>query len=255
MPPFFRCGHDGAAMKLLLVEDDLAIGEGLRLGLQGAGCRAQWVRRGADTLEALAAGPFDAVVLDPLGRLGTEARPRPPVLILSARSLTQDKITALHRGADDYLTKPFDFDEQLARLVALHRRARGQQPASLQFGPLAIDPLRRGRADRGPGAGRAAAGHAARGDPALAGAPRAAGVARRARIPHPLGGRAAARATDGARPRARRAAGGVAARRRHPARRTAGSGAASTTSRAWMRHRKRPPARASPNPPTAAGWD
>ncbi|MCX7663219.1 MAG: response regulator transcription factor [Tepidimonas fonticaldi] len=140
-------------MKLLLVEDDLAIGEGLRLGLQGAGCRVHWVRRGADALDALATGPFDAVVLDLglpdqdgldlLGRLGTEARPRPPVLILSARSLTQDKITALHRGADDYLTKPFDFDELLARLVALHRRARGQQLASLQFGPLAIDPLRR----------------------------------------------------------------------------------------------------------------
>ncbi|MCS6810720.1 MAG: response regulator transcription factor [Tepidimonas sp.] len=140
-------------MKLLLVEDDESIGEGLRLGLQGAGWRVLWVTHASAAQAALAAHEFDGVLLDLglpdrdglelLAALDNGSRPRPPVLILSARAHTRDKVAGLNGGADDYLTKPFDFDELLARLHALQRRAAGRPQPVLRFGALAIDPLRR----------------------------------------------------------------------------------------------------------------
>lgn len=139
-------------MKLLLVEDDLQIGEGLKLGLSCSGFQVDWVQRGQEALTALGHTPYDLLVLD-LGLPdldGTEvlrrchALPRhPPTLILSARHLTADRIHSLNLGADDFLVKPFDFDELLARLHALHRRTQGRHDPVLRLGELVIDPLRR----------------------------------------------------------------------------------------------------------------
>jgi two-component system response regulator QseB len=137
-------------MKLLLVEDDAAIGEGLQLGLHGAGFRPDWVHSGQAALTALALARYDLLVLD-LGlpdmdglQLLLQARrqsPLPPTLILSARHLPGDRVRGLNLGADDYLVKPFDFDELLARLHALHRRNLGRQDPVLRLGGLQIDPL------------------------------------------------------------------------------------------------------------------
>jgi DNA-binding response OmpR family regulator len=139
-------------MKLLLVEDDLQIGEGLKLGLAGAGFRVDWVTTGQGALAALTQTPYDLMVLD-LGLPDLDGmavlqqcqtqRLRPPTLILSARHLASDRVQGLNLGADDFLVKPFDFDELLARLHALHRRAQGRHDPLLRIDDLQIDPLRR----------------------------------------------------------------------------------------------------------------
>lgn len=139
-------------MKLLLVEDDLQIGDGLKLGLAGAGFLVDWVTTGHGALAALTQAPYDLMVLD-LGLPDLDGmdvlqqcqtlRLRPPTLILSARHLTSDRVQGLNLGADDFLVKPFDFDELLARLHALHRRAQGRHDPLLRIDDLQIDPLRR----------------------------------------------------------------------------------------------------------------
>jgi DNA-binding response OmpR family regulator len=139
-------------MKLLLVEDDLQIGDGLKLGLAGAGFLVDWVTTGHGALAALTQAPYDLMVLD-LGLPDLDGidvlqqcqtlRLRAPTLILSARHLTSDRVQGLNLGADDFLVKPFDFDELLARLHALHRRAQGRHDPLLRIDDLQIDPLRR----------------------------------------------------------------------------------------------------------------
>jgi len=139
-------------MKLLLVEDDEQIGEGLKLGLSSSGFQVDWVRMGAHALTAQATGRYDLVVLD-LGLpdmdgtdvllRGRGIAQRAPTLVLSARHLTADRIRSLNLGADDFLVKPFDFDELVARLHALHRRGLGRRDPVLRIGGLSIDPLRR----------------------------------------------------------------------------------------------------------------
>lgn len=139
-------------MKLLLVEDDQQIGEGLKLGLSCSGFQVDWVQRGQEALATLSHSPYDLLVLD-LGlpdldgtevlRRSQRMASRPPTLILSARHLTADRVFSLNLGADDFLVKPFDFDELVARLHALHRRAQGRHDPVLRLGELAIDPQRR----------------------------------------------------------------------------------------------------------------
>ncbi len=139
-------------MKLLLTEDDLQIGEGLTLGLGGAGFQVDWVQRGAQALDALRSPVYDLWVLDlglpDMDGLDLLARvqalpQRPATLILSARHVTTDRVRGLNLGADDYLVKPFDFDELVARLHALQRRALGRRDPLVTLGDLVIDPLRR----------------------------------------------------------------------------------------------------------------
>ena len=139
-------------MKLLLVEDDLQIGEGLKLGLSSCGFQVDWVQQGQQALTALRDAPYDLMVLDlglpdmdgmdVLQRCQNLAH-RPPTLILSARHLASDRIQGLNLGADDFVVKPFDFDELLARLHALHRRTQGRHDPVLRVGNLTVDPLRR----------------------------------------------------------------------------------------------------------------
>lgn len=139
-------------MRLLLAEDDPQLGDGLMVGLRQAGYAVDWVKDGIAADLALKNEPFDLLVLDlGLPRLGgmevlKRLRIRGqqlPVLILTARDATGDKISGLDCGADDYLVKPITLDELAARVRALARRAAGHAAPLLQLGDLALDPAAR----------------------------------------------------------------------------------------------------------------
>jgi two-component system response regulator QseB len=139
-------------MRILIVEDDRLLGEGLLAGLRQAGFQADWVTDGQAGLDALRAEPFSAVVLDlGLPRLSgldllrrlRAARNTVPVLILTARDTPQDVIGGLDAGGDDYLVKPFDLGELAARLRAIVRRASGSAAPLIEHGALRLDPAAR----------------------------------------------------------------------------------------------------------------
>lgn len=135
-------------MRVLLVEDDALLGDGLRAGLGQAGFAVDWVRTGSDAVHALDAEPVAAVVLD-LGLpdlsgfevlRGLRARGnKVPVLILTARDAVGDRVKGLDGGADDYVVKPVDLAELAARLRALIRRASGEAAPALRRGELELD--------------------------------------------------------------------------------------------------------------------
>ena len=136
-------------MRILLVEDDPLLGDGIKAGLVQAGFAVDWVRDGREALLALDLARHDALVLDlALPRIdGMEVlarmrakHDRTPVLILTARDAVTDRIAGLDAGADDYLTKPFDLAELQARLRALLRRATGKAAPLLRHGSLVLDP-------------------------------------------------------------------------------------------------------------------
>ncbi|BBT19300.1 DNA-binding response regulator [Metapseudomonas otitidis] len=136
-------------MRLLLVEDDPALGEGVRTGLRQEGYTIDWLQDGASALHALQTEEFDLVVLDlGLPRLnGIELLKRLrgggatlPVLILTARDATEDRIAGLDAGADDYLVKPFDLNELKARLRALLRRSTGRATVLIEHAGITLDP-------------------------------------------------------------------------------------------------------------------
>jgi two-component system response regulator QseB len=139
-------------MRILLIEDDPMIGDGLRAGLAQLGFTVDWFTDGATGFAALASAPYDAVVLD-LGlpaRDGLDvltqwrARGRDePVLILTARDTLDDRLQGLHGGADDYLGKPFALAEVAARLQALIRRRHGRATPLLRHGDIVMDPAAR----------------------------------------------------------------------------------------------------------------
>jgi DNA-binding response OmpR family regulator len=139
-------------VRLLLVEDDEMIGDSLRATLRHQGFAADWVRDGRAADAVLASEHFDAVLLD-LGlpqRSGIDVlksmRARgdlTPVMVLTARDALADKVAGLDAGADDYLVKPFELDELLARLRALLRRQAGRAQTALQVGDLRLDPATR----------------------------------------------------------------------------------------------------------------
>ncbi|MBL8403087.1 MAG: response regulator transcription factor [Dechloromonas sp.] len=136
-------------MRILLVEDDPELGDGLMVGLRQAGFAVDWLRDGQAADQALHTEIFDFVVLDlGLPRLSgmevlNRARHRGqtmPILILTARDATGDKVSGLDAGADDYLVKPIDLDELTARIRALTRRSAGRAAPLLVHGELAVDP-------------------------------------------------------------------------------------------------------------------
>ena len=139
-------------MRLLLVEDDAMIGNALRQGLAGAGFTVDWAHDGREAELALANGVYDLAVLD-LGLPGKdgmgvlqELRARGdmlPVLIVTARDAVAQRIAGLNAGADDYVLKPFDLDELIARVRALLRRHAGGAAPLMQCGGLTLDPVRR----------------------------------------------------------------------------------------------------------------
>ena len=137
------------AMRLLLVEDDELLGDALRVTLGQEGYDVVWVTDGIAAERALLGGGVEAVVLD-LGlpyKDGLEVlralRARGgaiPVLVLTARDAVAERVEGLDTGADDYLVKPFDMDELLARLRALLRRAGGRVTPVLRHGDILLDP-------------------------------------------------------------------------------------------------------------------
>ncbi|MBZ0068623.1 MAG: response regulator transcription factor [Thiobacillus sp.] len=139
-------------MRILLVEDDRLLGDGLQAGLKQAGYAVDWLRDGEAAMAALSTESFAAVVLD----LGLPKRDglsvlqwlrrrhdATPVLILTARDQPGDKVRGLDLGADDYVLKPFDLDEVAARLRALVRRAHGRPEPVLTLGEIELNPAAR----------------------------------------------------------------------------------------------------------------
>ena len=135
-------------MRILIVEDDRPLGEALAEGLRQLGHAADWFVTGAEADRALAAAPYDAIVLD-LGlpkRDGmswlAEWRARAlalPIVVLTARDAVEQRIQGLDAGADDYLVKPITTDELAARLRALVRRSGGRTQSVWQHGALSFD--------------------------------------------------------------------------------------------------------------------
>jgi two-component system response regulator QseB len=138
-----------STVRILLVEDDELLGAGIQDTLSRAGYAVEWLRAGEMALSALGHGVFDAVILD-LGLPGMDGldvlrRLRDsgdltPVLILSARDASDQRVAGLDAGADDYLVKPFDVEELLARVRVLQRRLRGAAVNVLRHGRLHLDP-------------------------------------------------------------------------------------------------------------------
>jgi DNA-binding response OmpR family regulator len=136
-------------MRILLVEDDTLLGDGLQATLRQAGYTVDWVRDGRDAKHAALSEPYAAIVLD-LGLPGMDglavlrglrdAHSAVPVLILTARDTVTDRVKGLDSGADDYLVKPFDTTELQARIRALIRRAGGRGLPVLRHGPVTLDP-------------------------------------------------------------------------------------------------------------------
>jgi two-component system, OmpR family, response regulator len=136
-------------VRLLLVEDDAKLARAVGRGLRHEGYAVDVVDDGDAALTQAAVWDYDAVVLDVMlpGRDGFEVcrtlRQREcwaPILMLTARGRVGDRIRGLDVGADDYLAKPFDFGELLARLRALVRRVPAQRPVRLEIGDLIVDP-------------------------------------------------------------------------------------------------------------------
>ena len=136
-------------MRVLVVEDERKLGELLRRGLGEEGYAADLADRGEEALWMAQAVSYDAIVLDVMlpGAYGFEICRRmrgngvwSPVLMLTARDAVDDRVSGLDAGADDYLAKPFAFEELLARLRALTRRAPAERPPVLEVGDLRLDP-------------------------------------------------------------------------------------------------------------------
>lgn len=139
-------------MRLLLVEDDVMVASGIKLGLCDAGYTVDWVGSGERAEHALDRESFDLAIVDiglpgidglELTRRLRERGLAMPVLILTARDALHDRVQGLDLGADDYMVKPFELPELLARLRALLRRSQAATSAVLSFGALEMDTAHR----------------------------------------------------------------------------------------------------------------
>jgi len=146
-------------MRLLLVEDDRMIGESLQRALRLEGYAVDWVRDAAAADSTLASERFDLVLLDlglPPGagvggpadglsvlRAARARHDATPVIVLTARDARGDRVAGLDAGADDYLVKPFEFDELNARIRAVLRRHAGRAEPVLSAGGVTLDPATR----------------------------------------------------------------------------------------------------------------
>lgn len=135
-------------MRLLLIEDDPLLGQGIMLALQARNYRVDWQQTGSAGLQVMQHDSAGVVILDlnlpDMDGLEVLQQARQqgiatPVLILTARDAIEERITGLDKGADDYLVKPFDLDELEARIRALHRRASGRDQEYIEHGDLTIN--------------------------------------------------------------------------------------------------------------------
>jgi two-component system copper resistance phosphate regulon response regulator CusR len=143
-------------MRLLLAEDERPAGGYLVKGLSENGFVVDWAQTGPDALHLATTGSYDVIVLDVglpqmdgwevIKRLRMSSQT--PVLFLTARDRVEDRVRGLELGADDYLIKPFAFSELLARVRALQRRGKQQEPDVLRMADLEVNTLRR-RVERG----------------------------------------------------------------------------------------------------------
>lgn len=139
-------------MRLLLVEDDPMIGEAVQDLLRGESHAVDWAHDGAQADAALRTTAYDLVLLD-LGlpkmdgldvlRALRARKDRTPVLVATARDAVAQRIAGLDAGADDYIVKPYDLDELLARMRALYRRSSGRAEPAYEHGGLSVDPSTR----------------------------------------------------------------------------------------------------------------
>lgn len=138
-------------MYILIVEDNDIVGDGLKQGLKLLGHGADWVSDAATANQAIEQVDYDAVILDLTlpDEDGTQLLAKwrrhkilTPILILTARDAIPDRVSGLSTGADDYLTKPFDFDELVARLQSITRRAAGRAENIIEFQHIAFNPAK-----------------------------------------------------------------------------------------------------------------
>src|ERR1700712_3147230 len=139
----------GSAMRVLLIEDDWMIGEAVRDALRDASYEVQWLQDGQDAMLATTEHDYDAVLLD-LGlpkvdglnvlSVLRDQDSNVPILIITAREAIADRIHGLNEGADDYLLKPFEMVELIARLRAIGRRRAGSAPMTMSNGIITLDP-------------------------------------------------------------------------------------------------------------------
>ncbi|MEN1727274.1 MAG: response regulator transcription factor [Pseudomonadota bacterium] len=140
-------------MHVLIVEDDPTVAEFAARGLRESGCQVDLSQNGREGLEMAYAGHYDVLVVDRMlpGMDGLEliralrsAGIRTPTLVLSAMGSVEQRVAGLEAGSDDYLPNPFAFSELLARVNALHRRVKEEEPeAELRVGDLLLDRLAR----------------------------------------------------------------------------------------------------------------
>ncbi len=136
-------------MRVLLIEDDRMIGEGLSRALKAEGMTVDWVREGSEAEAALRDGAHAIVLLD-LGLPGADgldlmkaarrAGLNAPILVITARDGLDDRVGGLDLGADDYLVKPFEVRELIARMRAVLRRRQGRAVSTIETGALRLDP-------------------------------------------------------------------------------------------------------------------
>ena len=138
-------------MRLLLAEDESHAGQYLVKGLHENGFVVDWVRNGLDAVSHAKTGTYELVVLD-VGLPDLDGwsvlreirkTQQTPVLFLTARDRVEDRVRGLELGADDYLVKPYAFSELLARVRALLRRGKSQEPDVMRVGDLQVHLLRR----------------------------------------------------------------------------------------------------------------
>ena len=139
-------------MRILVVEDEAKMAALLKRGLQEEGYAVDVAATAEDAVWMGTENPYDAIVLDVMlpdsdgfevCRRLRAAKRWAPVIMLTARDAVSDRVAGLDVGADDYLTKPFSFDELLARTRALLRRGSVERPTVLRSGPLELDPATR----------------------------------------------------------------------------------------------------------------
>lgn len=137
-------------MRILLVEDDALLGDGVCAGLRREDNSVDWVKNGETALSAMSETQYDSIILDiGLPKMNglevlqhmRESNNDTPVLILTAQDDISDRVNGLDAGADDYLVKPFEFAELCARLRALTRRNRGMSSEAVQYKDIIIDTI------------------------------------------------------------------------------------------------------------------